>query len=303
MKRNLVMIFCCMFAVGLITMTGCKKKDTAVDNDTSGAIDNTLAENTSNDVVNIGAQASEQGNLSTYREASNENLLSTCAATVVRDSIAKTITVTFNPNVTCLDGRTRSGSITYDYHLSPAGAVHFRDPGFTFTVSTNGYVVDGNQVNIINKTVTNTTANGFNPATTNETWSISANIKITKANGNVITWDCNRTTTLLNTSDSNVYRGSAIPIAWTLARIEVNGAANGTRLSGAESFSATATNMVRDFTCSPIGSGGKHPWISGTLDYQPPSPKYLRHIDFGTGTCDLNATVTINGATYDITLP
>ena len=295
--KNLTTLICCLLVIGLMTTTSCKKKDvTAADSDTSSASDNTLAENSSNDVLNIGAQASENATLSSYREASDENLLSTCA-TITRDTVAKTVTVTFS-GATCLDGRTRNGSLTFDYHLSPAGATHYRDPGFTFTVTSNNYVVDGNQITIVNKTVTNTTAPGFNPATTNLTWAIAATINIVRANGTIINFTSTRTKKLLNTSDTLVYRGSSLPIVWSHARIQIDGSGSGTR--NGENFSSTATAMVRDFNCSV---GNRHPWISGTLDYQPPSPKFLRHIDFGNGGCDLDATVTINGNTYNITLP
>ncbi len=295
--KKLMTLTCCLLALGLMTMTSCKKKDvTTADTDTSSASDNTLAENSSNDVVNIGAQASENASLSSYREANTDNVLSTCAI-ISRDTVAKTVTVTFTGG-TCLDGRVRTGSLTFDYHLSPAGATHYRDPGFTFTVTSNNYVVDGNQITIVNKTVTNTTAPTFNPAQTNLTWSIVATINIVKSNGTTITFTSTRTKTLLNTSDTSVYRGSALPIVWSHAKIQIDGSGSGTR--NGENFSSTATAMVRDFNCSV---GNHHPWISGTLDYQPPSPKYLRHIDFGSGTCDLDATVTINGTTYNIVLP
>jgi hypothetical protein len=301
MKRNLVLIVCCMFAVGMITMTGCKKKDTTVDNDTSGATDVSLAENTSNDVVNIGAQASELGSTASYRIANDEGLLSTCA-TVVINTTTKIMTVTFNGP--CLDGRTRTGKLIYDYSGSAPGANHYRDPGFSFTVSDSAYTVDGNAINIISKKVTNTTPSGFNYQTKNETWSISANISIVKANGaGTVTWTCNRTTTLLNTS--SVYPPSdtsndVTPINWLAARVQIDGNASGTRANG-ETFTATATAMVRDFTCTPAGYH-RHPFISGELDYAP-AGKAVRYINFGTGACDMDAVVTINGVAYNIVLP
>ena len=298
------MIVCCMFAIGLITMTGCKKKDTiAADSDTSGANDVSVAENTSNDVVNIGAQASEKGSTLSYREANDQGLFS-CASVVIDSVVNRTITVTFNGS-TCLDGRTRSGSLVFNYSASPASAKHYRDPGFTFTVTSQNYIVDGNQVNIINKTVTNTTPAGFNPSTTNETWSISANISIIRAsNAGTVTWTCNRTITLLNTA--SVYpMTDTIPghnysaIDWPMAKTQLDGTASGTRANG-ETYTATATAMVRDFGGCNIA--GRHPFISGELDYSP-SGKATRYINFGNGTCDLLATVTIYNVSYTITLP
>lgn len=284
-------------------MTGCKKKDTTVDNDTSGATDVSLAENSSNDVVNIGAQASELGSTASYRMANDEGFLSTCA-TVTTNTIAKTITVYFNGP--CLDGRTRTGKLTYDYSGSTNGATHFRDPGYSFTVTDSAYTVDGNAITIINKKVTNITPLGFDPLTTNETWSISADISIVKAGGaGTVTWTCNRTTTLLNTASvypiADTAAGNNVtPINWLQARVQLDGTASGTRASG-ETFTLTATAMVRDFTCTPAGYHC-HPFISGELDYSP-AGKATRYINFGTGTCDMNAVVTINGVAYNIILP
>ena len=77
------------------------------------------------------------------------------------------------------------------------------------------------------------------------------------------------------------------------------GGTSGTRSNG-ETFSVTITNqLVRDFGGCDIG--GKRPFIQGTFIYAP-AGKATRTVDYGNGTCDLNATVTINGVTYNITI-
>jgi len=283
-------------------VSSCKKKDApAQDTDTSGASDNHLAESTSNDIVSMGSQASDNntGSLSTYRLGSGQDqILGLSCASIARDTSHMTITVTFSGGQ-CLDGRTRSGVIVYTYSNSINGAKHYRDPGFELDVTSSNYVVDGNAVTITNKTIKNTTPVGFNPASTNETWSISANITITKASGGSVTWTCSHTKTLLNTS--TVYTGPNNAIDWPNAKIGITGGANGTRSNG-ETFSSNITRqLVRDFTCSPNGSG-RHPFIQGTFDYSP-SGKATRTFDYGNGSCDLNATVTINGVSHSITLP
>lgn len=291
-----------VFATLSITIASCKKdKETEepVDNDTSGAVDNNMAENTSNDIVNIGSQASENSNLTTYKNT--DGYLLTCASSVALDTAAKTVTVVFN-GTACLDSRIRLGTLVFNYSASTNGAVYFRDPGFSCTVTSSNYYVDGNKVDIISKTITNTTTpvagtDTIDKSTTNETWTVSANIKITKTNGETITWTCNRTTTLLNTS--TVYTNSSTPINWPMARISVSGTASGSRSNG-ESFSVTATSLVRDFGGCSIS--GKHPFISGTLDYTP-SGKTKRTIDFGNGTCDNVATVSIGSFSTTVTLP
>jgi hypothetical protein len=165
--------------------------------------------------------------------------------------------------------------------------------------------VDGYQVNILNKTITNTTPSsipsGLNPGT-NLTWAITANVSIIKPNnGGAITWSCARTKELVNTSDSSCYRGQGLHIIWSRAIVKLNGNTSGTNAKQ-EQFSATATNLVRDFGCAPDALRPmRHPFVSGTIIYTPGS-RPLRTIDFGSGACDLNATITIKNRTFSIVL-
>ena len=285
-----------------VLISSCKKKEaTATDTDTSGASDNHLAENTSSDIVAMGAQASDNssGNLTTFRLENNSQILGLGCATVTRDTTNKIITVTFNGS-SCADGRTRSGSIVYTYSNSVAGAKHYRDPGFELDVTADNYMVDGNAVIIHNKTIKNITNVGFNPATTNEQWSITASITINKAAGGSVSWTCNRVKTLLNTSAVYPVNPVTNPIDWKLARVGFTGNAQGSRSNG-ETFSVNITNqLVRDFGGCDLN--GKAPFIEGTLTYSP-SNKAERTFDYGTGTCDFNATVTINGVVHNIIIP
>gem|GEM_PF-336895 len=306
MKTNkLTLALAGLMIASAVIVSSCKKKDTTEptvtkDSDASGASDNHLAESTSNDIVSMGSQASDNtsGSLSNYRNGSQNQILGLSCATVTRDTLNKIITVTFNSSSPCLDGRTRSGSIVYTYSNSVNGAKHYRDPGFELDVTSSNYVVDGNAVTIGNKIIKNTTPVGFNPASTNETWSISATITINKASGGSVTWTCSHIKTLLNTSSA--YTGANTAIDWPNARIGITGSANGSRSNG-ETFSVNITNqLVRDFGGCNIN--GRRPFIQGTFDYTP-SGKATRTFDYGVGTCDLAATVTINGVSYPITLP
>lgn len=305
MKTNkLTLALAGLMLAGAAIVSSCSKKDstttTTKDTDSSGASDNHLAESTSNDIVSMGSQASDNtsATLSSYRTGGGQNqILGLSCANVTRDTALKTITVTFTGGQ-CLDGRTRSGSIVYSYSNSAVGAKHYRDPGFELDVTSSNYIVDGNAVTINNKTIKNTTPVGFNPATTNETWSISANITVNKASGGSISWTCNHVKTLLNTN--TVYTNASTPIDWPNAKIGITGSANGTRSNG-ETYSVNITSqLIRDFGGCDIN--GRRPFIQGTFDYSP-SGKATRTFDYGNGTCDLNATVTINGVSYPITLP
>lgn len=293
-----------------LTVTSCRKKDKTPaqepDNEQATANDNALAENTSNDIISMGSQLSENsGTLTTFRmDGSNAIFTSSCALvakTTATNGAVLTATVDFGTTgCLCLDNRTRKGKLFFDFSQAPGK--WYRNPGFKMVVTSSGYMVDNNQVNIINKTITNTTPasipTGPNPGT-NLTWSISANISIVKANNETVSWTCNRTKELINTSDANCYGGQSVAINWTKAKVQLNGSASGTNAKG-ENYTAVATNLVRDFTCSP--DGYRHPFISGQIAYTPGS-RPTRTIDYGNGSCDLNATVTVNGQTFAITLP
>jgi hypothetical protein len=286
-------------AIAGLMFTSCKK-DNMTDEETNSAEDNASAETIYNDINAMAGQASDihGGSMSNYRLSDADLICSLSCATLVWDSLNHTVTITFNGQ-TCQDGRTRSGSLIVDYSASTNGATHYRDPGFSCTVASNNYVVDGNAVNIISKTISNTTPVGFNPASTNETWHIDAHIQITKASGGSIDWTCSRNKELLNTSDHAVYVDASTPITWSLARVGHTGSASGTCADG-ESFSATITSMlIRDFGGCIVS--GKHPIIQGTLDFTKGS-RPVRHIDFGNGSCDNLATVTVNNHVRTITL-
>jgi hypothetical protein len=301
-KTKLILtVFSASLVIGLMFQS-CKKSATnpATAEETATAQDNANAEHLVSDITEMSAQASDgSGGLASYREMPDAILGLSCA-TITTDTINKTVIITFNGSAPCLDGRTRSGSLMLNYSASTNGAIHYRDPGYSCSITSNNYIVDGYQVIIHNKTVNNTTAPAFNPAVTNETWSINANVTIIKPNGGTIFWACQRVKTLLNTNDPTVYHGAPTPISWNKARVGLSGSANGTSFNGTNFTSNITSQLIRDFGGCTIG--GRHPLIQGTLDFMP-SGKPTRTIDYGSGTCDLDATVTVNGVTTHITLP
>lgn len=300
-----------LIMVASLAFTSCRKKDKTdpvePDTDQTTAKDNNLSESINSDIEAMGSQAAENNtgsssSLSTYKTVESSELAGISAATI--SVVGKVITVDFGASTTGLDGRVRSGKIIYDYSAStPTTAIRYRNPGFSLSVSTQSYVVDGNKVNIISKTITNTTPlslpTGTNPGT-NLTWAINANVSIIKGDGSgTISWTCNRTKELTNTSNPLCYKGQSLPIDWTKAIVKLNGSASGTNKSG-ESYSAVATNLIRDFNCP---TGLRRHFIGGQIAYTPGS-KPTRVIDYGDGvTCDNNAILTVNGNAYAITLP
>ncbi len=312
--RKLTLAIATMLLASAAFVSSCKKKTTDTpDTDTTAASDNNLAETTSNDIVAMTGQASEHGSLSSYRMGNdNGSILSTCATVTAIDTTLKKFTITFSAGCVCKDGRIRSGSLLFDFTGTAPGAVYYRRPGFKCVVTTpnNDYYVDGNKVTI-NKTITNTTPVGFNPTTTNMTWNVTGNITIVKANnGGTVNWNCNRTKTLMNTNAISyagtsypaAYYGQNVHIAWDSSIVSVSGTANGTTAKGEAFNFSTSSPLVVNMFCAPDPNHpGRHPIVQGAFDFTP-GTKATRHVDFGTGSCDLNYSVTISGVTYNLTM-
>lgn len=293
-----------------ITFTSCRKKtktaETPADNEQSTATDNNLAESTSNDIVSMGSQVSESATLTTFKTAGNGILSIAPCASILTNTTTKTYTIDFGTSG-CVgtDGRTRTGKLFYNYSASAPGATKYRNPGFNLSITSLNYVVDGNAVNINSKTIaniTNTIINTQGPyPTVPLTWSVTADISIVKANGGgTVSWKCNRTKELSNSGDINCYNGPGIAINWLFAKVKINGSATGVNTKG-ENFTAVATDLLRDFTCTPdLTKPHRHPFVSGKVAYTP-GTRPTRYIDFGTGTCDFSGTITVNGQSFSFT--
>jgi hypothetical protein len=307
--KKAILFLLVIFAVSLVS---CRKKSEPkepLDNDTQTAQDNFQAENISNDIMNVGSQAIENSTLTTYKvpQTADAQMLPMAPGATITGIGTLTITVDFGTGVLCKDGRIRQGKLIFDLSTStPTTNIKYRKPGFRCVITSQNYVVDNYSVNIINKVIANTTPSsiptGTNPGT-NLTWSISANIQITKPNnGGTITWNCNRTKELLNTNDPTCYQGQNLPIIWSKAKIKINGSANGVNAKG-DNYTLVAKDLVRDFTCSPYPNAPhRHPFISGTIEYTPGN-KPTRYINYGNGTCDAEASITVNGVTVSFTIP
>jgi hypothetical protein len=141
------------------------------------------------------------------------------------------------------------------------------------------YTVNGNTISGYRR-VTNTGPNASNQPT----FQIEVNGTIVLADGGgTITWTANRTRTWLE--------GFNTPLIFNDDVFSVSGGSNGTKASGNTWTNVINTPLVHKRSCHQI--------VSGTMTVTP-SNKPVRSIDFGNGTCDNQATVTINGNTYTI---
>lgn len=265
--------------VGILLNSCRKKEDEPEDKDTSAAADNAIAEGYFNDANSISDQAAA-GNLTSFLTTNNNDeergIMSNCA-TITHDTSAspRTITIDFGTtNCLCNDGRYRRGIINVTY------TGHYRDSLSFHTITFNNYFVNDNQV-LGSKTVTN---NGHNNAG-HLTYSISVNGSVIKANnGGTVTYTSTRTREWLEGESTNI---------WSDDVYLITGTASGSSSSGTSYTATIITALKIKLSCHWI--------VSGKLDLTP-SGKPTRTIDWGGGTCDDDATVTINGNTYNINL-
>jgi hypothetical protein len=262
-------------------MNGCKKEDStpttpsANEENQIEARDMGQAEDVNNDIDNVVAEVMvNPGNGSiAERNGDPANSELSCAA-VVHDSVAQTVTITFNH---CMGrhGHVRDGQIIVQYHNG-----RYWDVGAYWDVTFNNFYIDDMQV-----TGTRHIEN-VGPASNGMTWNITASLVFTNSsNGNTRTWTSTRTRTI-----TQGYGDTTI----TNHIYVINGTANRTNSANGRSVDITITNLTRDLSCQYI--------TAGTLNCHPSDGRPDKLIDFGNGTCDDLANVTINGNTFTIHL-
>ncbi len=256
-------------SIGLV-YTACRKNDRDNDKDTTSARDNFAAEN---------AFAGIFKSVGEYADSSA--LIRAACAVYTVDSVGtsswpKTLTIDFGTsNCMCADGNLRRGKIIASF------TGRYRDSLTVITISTVNYYHNNNFVQAGTHTITN---NGHN-ASGNLSYTINVQSASVITSNGTVSWNSYRTRewiageSTLNNPMDDVY--------------SIIGTGNGTAVNG-NTFSLTITDpLIVALNC---------PYIKqGKLTLSPPNLSD-RIIDFGTGGCDNNATVTINGVVYEFTM-
>jgi hypothetical protein len=280
--KKITYLLLVVMVTGSLYFTSCKKKEiNEKDTDTASASDQSLASSTVNDLTSISDEAGRNYSVQSFKTADAEGLLATSCAIVTVDTLtaAKTITVNFGAtNCLCNDGRNRRGLVI----LSFTGK--YRDSLTVITVTPQNYFVNDNQVSG-SKTITN---KGHNAAH-HLVYEINANMTITKANGGG-TISC-------SSLRQREWIAGESTLAWSDDMYSITGTANGTTSNSNSFTSIIISPLIRN-----MAIGCRKHFTQGILEHTP-SGKAMRTIDYGNGTCDDQATVTINGNTYTVTLP
>ena len=184
------------------------------------------------------------------------------------------------------DGRTRRGKINIIY----SGRIMLA--GSTATTTFDGFYVDDIKVEGLH-VVTNTSSPvNTQPIVRQFKIDVTA-ARLTKPNGNYTTWDSHKIVTQMEGIITPDPRDDIFKITGNAGgRVK-----RGTLLVGWES--EITEPLIRRITCRWIVKGRIR---TRKLNNATNSP-WIALLDFGTGTCDDQATIVINGVSHQITLP
>lgn len=249
-------------AIGL-TFTACEKSEAVSsisEQDTVSSKNNEVADNLFSDIDNVvNMEVPPLDENETKSMALKSNACATITFELSSDSsYVQTATIDFGTGCT-FQGRERTGKII----VTKTGKM--RNVGSQTTITTEDYTVDGYAVE---GSKTNTTSAIDIQAGTVTYNTTVRNGKITAPDGSSFTWEADRVTTI------GILSGE----------ISITGSASGVNQLGI-SFSVDISSPI-------ILQGGCTYITSGTIDVTPQGLR-TRTVDYGDGTCDNIATVTV----------
>ena len=253
----------------LFALTACQKEDITTTDEATAAL--AIAES-QEQVEDIDAEAAFRLD---PRQSSNSSC-PTLTWAAPQGTFPNTLTIDFGTGCTGFNGRTKSGQI-----IVAVSADHFT-PGAVRTITPKDFSVDGFQIEG-SRTITNQGLNASNQMY----WTMTSHATVTNPEGESATWDASRTRTMLVGLDTPEECQDDI--------FQIEGTTSGINPHGDPFTSTITTPLVKEMDCR---------WpVSGVEAISVEGRKGTRTIDFGSGTCDDKATVTLpNGDTREITI-
>lgn len=259
------------FLMGVF-FVGCDRERLSQNFDASFSENQAFAEATFNDVKEIADEAAT-GTMSAYKTS---GVTGQCA-TITHDTSTSPhiLRIDFgSTNCLCNDGRNRRGAIIVTY------TGRYRDAGHTHTFSFDDYHVNDNQV-LGTKTVTNMGGQeGGNPYFSIE------------VNGSIVLSEGRGTITQVSTRTREWLEGSETLDPFDDVYL-ITGSATGQTRKGDQYSASVIEPLRKEIGCRWLVSGIIRMEIDG---------QHTRERDYGTGECDNQATVIVNGTERTITL-
>lgn len=195
------------------------------------------------------------------------------------------ITIDFGAGCTGPDGHVRSGKIITEY------SNRLIVPDASATTRFENFTIDGISVQGIHK-ITNTS--NATPQSNQRQFTVTVrDAKLTKPNEDYTEWRSDRVITQIEGN------GTIVPMDDIL---RITGSAQGRVKRGNLIFgwrSEITEPLIKRFTCHWISKG----IIKTRRESLSTTSPWVAVLDFGTGSCDFQATLTINGVVHNIELP
>lgn len=254
-------------------VVACKKENLVVSEDPSAASSAISTSANDDNTADAAFMDLKEVTDQTGVEATVKGIDSTkypCAKITTKvDTIAKSITATIDfgdKNCLCKDGKNRRGKI----QVKITGNKNI--VGSTVVYTAVDYFVNDHGVSGT-KTLTVVDDNSFRI--------VVVNGKVTKANGGIITWNTDRTRTMTVGFDTKDNPSDDV--------FEVSGTTSGINAAGNAYKFTTLTPIVKARACHWITAGKLKIERAGKLDAV---------VDYGDGTCDSLATITVANKTF-----
>ena len=272
-KVNLIFTVFTLISFTLM-MSSCQKEDTNPQTaDTKAAEDNSLAEGIFD---NVSVMADEAYNLKTGGSRDDGIVFGGCVTVTLDTTVMpRELVIDFGEeNCLCLDGKYRRGRIIVTFNG------RYKHPGTVITHGFEDYYVNDNKVDGT-KVVTN-----MGP---NDEGHVYFTIEVVGVihlanNAGTISWNSSR--------QREWVQGYETPNRWDDI-YHLTGTADGIRSNGMTWEAEIFEPLRNELACRFI--------VSGTVEIRPENRPVLL-LDYGDGSCDNIATVTINGEVYTIYL-
>ncbi len=264
MKKQMFRFFLILFGSVNIMLAGCKKDGANVENDqwntNSPAKSAVAAQQTFEELNSLTDAAFNASNL-------KSGVLGDCPTVTLNISeLPYILTLDWGSGCTGSDGVTRSGKIT----ISLTGKMGV--PGSVATFSFLDFYSDGNKL-----TGTHTiTYTGVDTETNWPRFDVHTEAVITFPDNKFITY---------NSDNIRLFAaGSDTPLNWNDDVWHIMGTASGTTRNGVSWTAETTSSLVKKVACR---------WFDSGTIVVTPQTGLPATIDFGDGTCDNKATLTI----------
>lgn len=275
MSTNRGILLITILATGFV-FSSCRKSDRDNDTETTSSTDNAIAETAFSDVFNIVQSISDTTPGMTFIKYNNAQAFSSCPVVNITPaypdlSFPKTMIIDYGSGCTDLNGVNRKGIINAIF------TGKLKTPGSSVNITFSNYYLNGRKITGA-KSVAN---NGYN-SDSNLVFIINVkNASISGSEG-TISWSSKR---------QRIWTAGDTTQSKTDDVFLITGTAQGTGSKGTP-FDIEITDALEvKGNCNYITKG------KFTLTPEHFAPRYF---DFGTGSCDNSATVTINGKSYSI---